>query len=202
MNMNIVLIYKTYLFTLHHLITIIIIPFFPKIKTLNPFTSRSPDHHHHHPLFPKLKTLNPPNSPRVSLHNHPNFITFNEQAIEYVKQAVQEDNAGNYAKLFPPYMNALEYFKTHLKYEKNPKIREAVTQKFTERRLGLFWMTVALDRRRTAAMRTWRRARRRNLTMGKVDLMTLPATIGLQFENWRLLLDVYCQGMEKKDVWF
>ncbi|MFS8006170.1 putative vesicle-fusing ATPase [Helianthus anomalus] len=29
-------------------------------------------------------------------------------------------------------MNALEYFKTHLKYEKNPKIREVITQKFTE----------------------------------------------------------------------
>ncbi|CAN1252261.1 Protein SUPPRESSOR OF K(+) TRANSPORT GROWTH DEFECT 1 [Linum perenne] len=29
-------------------------------------------------------------------------------------------------------MNALEYFKTHLKYEKNPKIREAITGKFTE----------------------------------------------------------------------
>ena len=49
-----------------------------------------------------------------------------------VKQAVQEDNAGNYAKAFPLYMNALEYFKTHLKYEKNPKIKEAITQKFTE----------------------------------------------------------------------
>ncbi|KAM0005615.1 putative vesicle-fusing ATPase [Helianthus debilis subsp. tardiflorus] len=75
-------------------------------------------------------------SPMVSLHNHPNFITmysnYKEQAIEYVKQAVQEDNAGKYAKPFPIYMNALEYFKTHLKYEKNPKIREAITQKFTE----------------------------------------------------------------------
>ncbi|XP_059307715.1 protein SUPPRESSOR OF K(+) TRANSPORT GROWTH DEFECT 1-like isoform X2 [Lycium ferocissimum] len=29
-------------------------------------------------------------------------------------------------------MNALEYFKTHLKYEKNPKIKEAITQKFVE----------------------------------------------------------------------
>ncbi|KAJ4891136.1 Protein SUPPRESSOR OF K(+) TRANSPORT GROWTH DEFECT 1 [Raphanus sativus] len=29
-------------------------------------------------------------------------------------------------------MNALEYFKTHLKYEKNPKIREAITHKFTD----------------------------------------------------------------------
>lgn len=60
------------------------------------------------------------------------YSNFKEQAIEYVRQAVQEDNAGNYAKAFPLYMNALEYFKTHLKYEKNPKIKEAITQKFTE----------------------------------------------------------------------
>ncbi|EFJ25940.1 hypothetical protein SELMODRAFT_267596 [Selaginella moellendorffii] len=60
------------------------------------------------------------------------YSNFKEQAIEYVKQAVVEDNAGNYAKAFPLYMNALEYFKTHLKYEKNPKIKEAITQKFTE----------------------------------------------------------------------
>ncbi|KAL1201895.1 Protein SUPPRESSOR OF K(+) TRANSPORT GROWTH DEFECT 1 [Cardamine amara subsp. amara] len=60
------------------------------------------------------------------------YSNFKEQAIEYVKQAVEEDNAGNYNKAFPLYMNALEYFKTHLKYEKNPKIREAITNKFTE----------------------------------------------------------------------
>ncbi|XP_047322578.1 protein SUPPRESSOR OF K(+) TRANSPORT GROWTH DEFECT 1 isoform X1 [Impatiens glandulifera] len=60
------------------------------------------------------------------------YSNFKEQAIEYVKQAVHEDNEGNYAKAFPLYMNALEYFKTHLKYEKNPKIKEAITQKFTE----------------------------------------------------------------------
>lgn len=60
------------------------------------------------------------------------YSNFKEQAIEYVRQAVQEDNAGNYAKAFPLYMNALEYFRTHLKYEKNPKIKEAITQKFTE----------------------------------------------------------------------
>ena len=60
------------------------------------------------------------------------YSNFKEQAIEYVKQAIQEDNAGNYAKAFPLYMNALEYFKTHLKYEKNPKIKEAITQKFTD----------------------------------------------------------------------
>lgn len=60
------------------------------------------------------------------------YSNFKEQAIEYVRQAVVEDNAGNYAKAFPLYMNALEYFRTHLKYEKNPKIKDAITQKFTE----------------------------------------------------------------------
>ncbi|XP_068637164.1 protein SUPPRESSOR OF K(+) TRANSPORT GROWTH DEFECT 1 [Aristolochia californica] len=60
------------------------------------------------------------------------YSNFKEQAIDYVRQAVQEDNAGNYQKAFGLYMKALEYFKTHLKYEKNPKIRDAITQKFTE----------------------------------------------------------------------
>ena len=57
---------------------------------------------------------------------------FKEHAIEYVKQAVQEDDAGNYSKAFPLYMNALEYFKAHLKYEKNLKIKEVITQKCME----------------------------------------------------------------------
>ncbi|KAK4708000.1 hypothetical protein R3W88_028925 [Solanum pinnatisectum] len=60
------------------------------------------------------------------------YSNFKEQAVAYVKQAVEEDNAGNYAKAFSLYMNALEYFKTHLKYEKNLKIKEAITQKFVE----------------------------------------------------------------------
>lgn len=60
------------------------------------------------------------------------YSNFKDQAVAYVKQAVEEDNAGNYAKAFSLYMNALEYFKTHLKYEKNPKIKEAITQKFVE----------------------------------------------------------------------
>ncbi|KAF3679532.1 Zinc ion transmembrane transporter [Capsicum annuum] len=60
------------------------------------------------------------------------YSDFKAQAIEYVKQAIEEDKAGNYARAFPLYMNALEYFKTHLKYEKNPKMKEAITLKFTE----------------------------------------------------------------------
>ena len=60
------------------------------------------------------------------------YSNFQEQAIEYVRHPVQEGNSGNYAKEFPLYMNSLEYFRTHLKYEKNPKIKEAITHKFTE----------------------------------------------------------------------
>ncbi len=40
-----------------------------------------------------------------------------------------EDNAGNYQKAFDLYKIALEYFSTHLKYEKNPRAKEAITAK-------------------------------------------------------------------------
>lgn len=42
---------------------------------------------------------------------------------------MQEDNAGNYQKAFDLYKIALEYFSTHLKYEKNPRAKEAITAK-------------------------------------------------------------------------
>ncbi|XP_038900360.1 protein SUPPRESSOR OF K(+) TRANSPORT GROWTH DEFECT 1-like isoform X2 [Benincasa hispida] len=57
---------------------------------------------------------------------------FKDQAIKKVKEAVEEDNGGNYAKAFPSYVYALEYFNTYLKYAKNPKIKEAITLKFNE----------------------------------------------------------------------
>lgn len=60
------------------------------------------------------------------------YSNFKEQAIGYIKQAVEQDEAGNYPKAFSLYMNGLEYFRTHLKYEKNPKVKEAITQKFTD----------------------------------------------------------------------
>lgn len=50
-------------------------------------------------------------------------------AAEYIKEAVAEDKAENYEKAFEAYMNGLEYFKTHLKYEKNPRSKEAITVK-------------------------------------------------------------------------
>lgn len=60
------------------------------------------------------------------------YCNFKEHAAEYVKQAVHEDDTGNYKKAFTLYMNALEYLRAHLKYEKNPKIKEAITQKFAQ----------------------------------------------------------------------
>ena len=47
-----------------------------------------------------------------------------------------EDNAGNYQKAFDLYKIALDYFSTHLKYEKNPRLKEAITAKAC---LSLSW---------------------------------------------------------------
>ena len=60
------------------------------------------------------------------------YTNFKDKAIEFVKEAVTEDSAGNYDKALSLYINALEYFKTHLKYEKNPRAKEAITAKFEE----------------------------------------------------------------------
>ena len=53
----------------------------------------------------------------------------NGLCAEYVKEAVAEDNAGNYQTAFEKYKIALEYFGTHLKYEKNARARETITAK-------------------------------------------------------------------------
>mmetsp|Transcript_16506 Transcript_16506/g.49413 ORF Transcript_16506/g.49413 Transcript_16506/m.49413 type:complete len:438 (+) Transcript_16506:269-1582(+) len=60
------------------------------------------------------------------------YSNFKEKAIEYVKEAVQEDNNNNYDKAYELYKIALEYFSTHLKYEKNPRSKAAITEKFKE----------------------------------------------------------------------
>lgn len=52
-----------------------------------------------------------------------------ECSAEYVKEAVQEDQNNNYDKAFELYKIALEYFSTHLKYEKNPRSRAAIQEK-------------------------------------------------------------------------
>jgi vacuolar protein-sorting-associated protein 4 len=60
------------------------------------------------------------------------YSDFKGKAIEFVKVAVTEDEAGNYEKALQNYKAALEYFSTHLKYEKNPRSAEAIRAKFKE----------------------------------------------------------------------
>eukprot|EP00195_Chlamydomonas_chlamydogama_P002960 CAMPEP_0202920906 /NCGR_PEP_ID=MMETSP1392-20130828/77102_1 /ASSEMBLY_ACC=CAM_ASM_000868 /TAXON_ID=225041 /ORGANISM="Chlamydomonas chlamydogama, Strain SAG 11-48b" /LENGTH=434 /DNA_ID=CAMNT_0049614425 /DNA_START=1177 /DNA_END=2481 /DNA_ORIENTATION=- len=60
------------------------------------------------------------------------YVNFKEKGIDFAKQAVTEDEAGNYEKATQLYLASLEYFKTYLKYEKNPKARESITAKFKE----------------------------------------------------------------------
>lgn len=60
------------------------------------------------------------------------YCDFKEHGIQYAKEAVKEDDAGNYDKAFKLYMNALDYLRYHLKYEKNPKIRDIVMEKVAQ----------------------------------------------------------------------
>lgn len=52
--------------------------------------------------------------------------------VEYVKLAVAADQEGNFPVAFENYKIALDYFSTHLKYEKNPRAKETITQKVFE----------------------------------------------------------------------
>ncbi|EFN55151.1 hypothetical protein CHLNCDRAFT_134244 [Chlorella variabilis] len=55
-----------------------------------------------------------------------------QKGIELAKEAVEEDNKQNWAAALELYKRALEYFSTHLKYDKNPKSREMISNKFKE----------------------------------------------------------------------
>ena len=57
------------------------------------------------------------------------FISFRDKGIEAAKIAVAEDAAGNYEKALSSYRLALDFFQAYLKYEKNPKAKEAITEK-------------------------------------------------------------------------
>jgi hypothetical protein len=52
-----------------------------------------------------------------------------QKGVELAKEAVEEDNKQNYPAALELYTRALEYFKTHLKYDKNPKSREMISAK-------------------------------------------------------------------------
>lgn len=57
---------------------------------------------------------------------------FKERAIEYVKQAVTEDQAGNWQPALDHYKQSLECFILAIKYEKNPRSKDAITSKVKE----------------------------------------------------------------------
>ncbi|KAI9012158.1 P-loop containing nucleoside triphosphate hydrolase protein [Phycomyces nitens] len=57
---------------------------------------------------------------------------FLAKAIEIVKKATDEDHKGNYKEAYGLYQNALEYFMTAIKYEKNDRFREPIRKRFVE----------------------------------------------------------------------
>ena len=54
---------------------------------------------------------------------------FTAKAVDYLKKAVAEDNAGNYENALRLYKAALEYLSMHLKYDTNPASKKVVTAK-------------------------------------------------------------------------
>lgn len=60
------------------------------------------------------------------------YSNFKDKAIECVTLAVSLDRDGAYEEALEQYKRALELFRTHLKYEKNPRARDAITEKFKE----------------------------------------------------------------------
>ncbi|KAJ6720134.1 PROTEIN SUPPRESSOR OF K(+) TRANSPORT GROWTH DEFECT 1 [Salix viminalis] len=57
------------------------------------------------------------------------YSNFMEHGMEYAKQAVKEDDTGNYSNALKLYMNALEYFQAQLKYEKNQQIVKTIRER-------------------------------------------------------------------------
>ena len=49
-----------------------------------------------------------------------------EKAISLVKDAVQQDQDGNYEAALKLYRQSLEHFQVYLKYEKNPRMQETI----------------------------------------------------------------------------
>lgn len=58
-------------------------------------------------------------------------------AAEYVKQAVAEDTSGNWQSALDHYKQSLECFLLAIKYEKNPRSRDAITSKASPRSSSL-----------------------------------------------------------------
>lgn len=57
------------------------------------------------------------------------LFSFRPFHVEFVKEAITADNAGNFQKAFDNYMIVLKYFKKHLECEKDLKSVEAISVK-------------------------------------------------------------------------
>ena len=62
---------------------------------------------------------------------HGRGASIRDKAIAFVRDAVKEDHA-IVARAFKLYLMALEHFEVYLKYEKNPRMRETVTNRYKE----------------------------------------------------------------------
>ncbi|KAL4858781.1 Protein SUPPRESSOR OF K(+) TRANSPORT GROWTH DEFECT 1 [Chlorella vulgaris] len=60
------------------------------------------------------------------------YGNFMQKGIELAKEAVEEDKKQNWQAALDLYKRSLEYFTTHLKYDKNPKSRQMITNKLKE----------------------------------------------------------------------
>eukprot|EP00210_Caulerpa_lentillifera_P003052 g2914.t1 len=60
------------------------------------------------------------------------YAQFKEKGIEFIKEAVQEDESGNYQKAIDKYFDGLKCFEMHLKYDKNEQTKQAIKAKFKE----------------------------------------------------------------------
>ena len=83
-------------------------------------------------LPPALPSPSAPIAPRLPSPFLGRYGNFMQKGIELAKEAVEEDRKENWAAALDLYKRALEYFGTHLKYDKNPKSREMISNKVGE----------------------------------------------------------------------
>lgn len=61
-----------------------------------------------------------------------NNASLKDKAIDFIRQAVAEDNAANYQQAIDLYTTAISYLSSYVKYERNPMTKEVVNKKIEE----------------------------------------------------------------------
>jgi vacuolar protein-sorting-associated protein 4 len=57
---------------------------------------------------------------------------FLDKGVDLIKRAIEADNAARYDDAYQLYYNGLDYLMLALKYEKNPRAKDTIKEKFTE----------------------------------------------------------------------